>query len=233
MGWSSTEIWNRDKTTGELELAADIENMGNGNFDAVADANDESSEESSSLQLDITRSRVVDNDNSNAIHKNSDMKSVLKERYTNLPSAPWPQLNHGTSEAIVNGHMVGFDATMPPSSFNNQHSNTIVTAYYEFESKHGVGQYENWFKRILRSSEPMIIFVEPGSRWGDFVKEQRTHAPTIVAQLAFEELVMSTTFTENFWDFMFSIDSEASVHKGSSVYKIWNEKLVSWLWKYC
>jgi hypothetical protein len=157
--------------------------------------------------------------------KPTDMKSVLQQRFQDLPPAPWPQLDHRIPKAILDGEMVGFDANLPPSSFHQ--SNTIVTAYYEFTSKHSVEKYENWFQRILRTSEPMIIFVEPGSKWFEFVKKQRKHAPTIVAQLPFEELVMSTTFTEDFWNFMFSIDTEATTHRGTGVYKIWNEKLVS------
>jgi len=149
---------------------------------------------------------------------------VLQQRFQDLPPAPWPQLDHRIPKAILDGEMVGFDANLPPSSFHQ--SNTIVTAYYEFTSKHSVEKYENWFQRILRTSEPMIIFVEPGSKWFEFVKKQRKHAPTIVAQLPFEELVMSTTFTEDFWNFMFSIDTEATTHRGTGVYKIWNEKLI-------
>ncbi|GFH46807.1 hypothetical protein CTEN210_03281 [Chaetoceros tenuissimus] len=151
-----------------------------------------------------------------------DMKSKLQTRYDDLPSPPWPQLDHRIAKAILDGTIIGFD----PSQVSFDASNTIVTAYYQFTSKHGVGEYEKWFTRLLRASEPMIIFLEPGSSWYDFVLKQRTHAPTIIAPIQFNELVMSTTFTTEFWDFMFSIDLEASVHKSSNVYKIWNEKLI-------
>lgn len=151
-----------------------------------------------------------------------DMKSKLQTRYNDLPSPPWPQLDHRIAKSILDGTMIGFD----PSQVSFDATYTIVTAYYQFTSKHGVGEYEKWFTRLLRASEPMIIFLEPGSSWYDFVLKQRTHAPTIIAPIQFDELVMSTTFTTEFWDFMFSIDLEASVHKSSNVYKIWNEKLV-------
>ena len=42
----------------------------------------------------------------------------------------------------------------------------------------------------------------------------------------FSELVMSTTFTESFWKEQHTIDLEAKVHRGTGVYKIWNEKLI-------
>ena len=64
------------------------------------------------------------------------------------------------------------------------------------------------------------------SKWFDVVKELRQHAPTLVVPMKFEELVMSSTFTKEFWDYEHSIDTEAKIHKGSGVYKIWNEKLV-------
>uniref|UniRef100_A0A7S3Q266 Uncharacterized protein n=1 Tax=Chaetoceros debilis TaxID=122233 RepID=A0A7S3Q266_9STRA len=147
----------------------------------------------------------------------------IKSRYASLPSPPWPQLDHRISKAVLNGDLIGFNPSKPLAEM---HKNTIVTAYYEFTSKHSPGEYERWFERILGASEPMIIFLEPGSRWVDFVAKKRTHAPTILAQISFGEGIMSTTFTKDFWDFMFSIDTEAKVHRGSNVYKVWNEKLI-------
>lgn len=148
----------------------------------------------------------------NGPHSRDNIKSVLQQRFDNLPPAPWPQLDHRIPKAILDGDFVGFDGKLSPSSFHQ--SNTIVTAYYEFRSKHTVRQYEKWFERILQASEPMIIFVEPGSKWFQFVKERRTHAPTIVAHLSFDDTIMATTFTEEFWNFMHSIDLEAKVHRG-------------------
>lgn len=148
----------------------------------------------------------------------------IKSRYVSLPSPPWPQLDHRIPRAVLDGDLIGFDPSKP---MTETHNNTIVTAYYEFTSKHSPREYERWFERILLASEPMIIFLEPGSRWVDFVAKKRTHAPTILAQISFDECVMSTTFTKDFWNFMFSIDTEAKVHKANNVYKVWNEKLVS------
>ena len=102
----------------------------------------------------------------------------------------------------------------------------LVSAYYNFESKHKTTEYREWFVRLLRSSDPLVIFVEPESEWYDFVVERRSHAPTIVVQHPFDMLVMSTTFTESFWQEQHEIDLEANIHRGTGVYKIWNEKLV-------
>ena len=80
--------------------------------------------------------------------------------------------------------------------------------------------------RLFQTSDPMVIFVEPNSTWFDIACELRQHAPTLVVPMRFDELVMASTFTEEFWDYEHSIDLEAAIHKGSGVYKIWNEKLV-------
>ena len=58
------------------------------------------------------------------------------------------------------------------------------------------------------------------------MRQERQHAPTIIATIEFDNLVMSSTFTKEFWDYEHSIDLEAKIHKGSGVYKIWNEKMV-------
>jgi hypothetical protein len=82
---------------------------------------------------------------------------------------------------------------------------------------------------LFQISDPIIVFLEPNSKWLDVVTDLRKDAnsPTIIAQMKFDDLIMSSTFTSEFWDYEHSIDTEAKVHKGSGVYKIWNEKLVN------
>ncbi len=84
-------------------------------------------------------------------------------------------------------------------------------------------------KGLFQTSDPIIIFLEPKSKWYDIVQELRQHAPTLVVPLKFDDLVMSTTFTKQFWDYEHNIDTEAKIHKSANVYKIWNEKLVRFL----
>lgn len=100
-----------------------------------------------------------------------------------------------------------------------------MTAYYEFFSKHTAEHYKAAMIRLFPASEPMVIFVEPNSTWYDFISESRQHAPTLMVPMKFDELVMSTTFTKEFWDYEHSIDDEID-HRNADVYKIWNEKLV-------
>ena len=71
----------------------------------------------------------------------------------------------------------------------------------------------------------MIVFVEPNSRWYDFVFENRQHAPTLLIGRKFADMVMSTSFSNNFWLKAHNNSDEAFRHSIDS-YKIWNEKLV-------
>ena len=80
--------------------------------------------------------------------------------------------------------------------------------------------------RLLATSDPIIVFLETGSKEVELMRQERQHAPTIIATIEFDNLVMSSTFTKEFWDYEHSIDLEAKIHKGSGVYKIWNEKMV-------
>ena len=71
----------------------------------------------------------------------------------------------------------------------------------------------------------MIIFVEPNSKWYNFAFERRQHAPTILIERKFSDMVMSTTFSDKFWLKVHEIDHESFRHN-IDLYKIWNEKLV-------
>eukprot|EP00815_Leptocylindrus_aporus_P007786 CAMPEP_0116066424 /NCGR_PEP_ID=MMETSP0322-20121206/10366_1 /TAXON_ID=163516 /ORGANISM="Leptocylindrus danicus var. apora, Strain B651" /LENGTH=376 /DNA_ID=CAMNT_0003552959 /DNA_START=139 /DNA_END=1269 /DNA_ORIENTATION=- len=156
---------------------------------------------------------------SNEGKKDESLMDSLRRKVKSLDPPPWPQLDSRTANAIANkGILVG-----PQETSNDA---TIVSAYYNFESKHDTSSYRQWFQRLLRASDPLVIFVEPDSEWVDFVRERRTHAPTLIVPQKFDDLVMSTTFTESFWQEQHAIDLEAKIHKGTGVYKIWNEKLV-------
>lgn len=53
----------------------------------------------------------------------------------------WPQSDKRSATAIADGELIG-----PHLSAGSRHT-TVVTAYYEFESKHGVRSYEGWFEK--------------------------------------------------------------------------------------
>mmetsp|Transcript_32571 Transcript_32571/g.43296 ORF Transcript_32571/g.43296 Transcript_32571/m.43296 type:complete len:381 (+) Transcript_32571:134-1276(+) len=146
------------------------------------------------------------------------LEDRMRDKLSRLSKPPWPQQDDRIARAIAHGTVLG-----PPA---NATMSTIISAYYEFESKHSVKEYEAWFQRLLQAPDPLIIFLEPESRWISFVSERRKHAPTIIALVPFDQLVMSTTFAESLWQEQRKVDLEAKVHKGTGVYKIWNEKLI-------
>ena len=63
-------------------------------------------------------------------------------------------------------------------------------------------EYRTWFPWLLASTDPMIIFLAPYSKWSDWprmVQRQRQYAPTIIAYLPYESFVMSTHFSDELW----------------------------------
>ena len=60
----------------------------------------------------------------------------------------------------------------------------------------------------------------------DFLQENRLHAPTLIVPLPFDQLTMSTRFTDEFWKEALKRDPTRRFGKGVDVYKIWNEKIV-------
>jgi hypothetical protein len=107
---------------------------------------------------------------------------------------------------------------------------TIVTAFYEMSSKHPKNMYERTAKQLLSTSDPMIIFCEPGSSWVDFFTEERQHAPTVVVPMSAKDLRLVQRFPQDtFWKKQFEIDPEGSTHHkkiSTMLYVIWDEKLV-------
>ena len=113
---------------------------------------------------------------------------------------------------------------------NNRPTATLVTAFYEMSSKHPKRMYEKTSLQLLYTSDPMIIFCEPGSSWVTFFTEKRGHAPTIVVPMPVKELRLLQHFPqETFWKKQFEIDPEGTTHHKSintMLYIIWSEKLV-------
>jgi len=107
---------------------------------------------------------------------------------------------------------------------------TIVTAFYQMNSKHPVKMYQKSSGQLLATADPMIIFCEPNSTWVNFFIEQRKHAPTIVVPLSANDLRLKQMFPqETFWKNQYEIDPEGPTHhKGvnTMLYIIWDEKLV-------
>lgn len=101
---------------------------------------------------------------------------------------------------------------------------TVVSAYYEFPSKHGPEKYRIWVRQFLESlNSPLVFFTE--SSLVDFItncrkgKEDKTH----IICLEKENWAASTKFQPEFWQNQLILDPERSIHS-AELYKIWYEK---------
>jgi hypothetical protein len=167
----------------------------------------------------------------------------------------WPQQDDRIIQAILRGRKVGFDVHLdgvgdvgdPPDANHYTFQNTsyespirglatVVSAYYDMNSKHPHHQYVNWVPLFLSSTDPLIFFCDPGQvlwssnqTWCDFVAERRQHAPTVVVEIPFDELNTAVTFKDSFWfreAFVRDQKKKKRQKKGVDVYKIWNEKII-------
>lgn len=148
---------------------------------------------------------------------------MMQKKLGMIGTPPWPQSDNRIARAIAEGAVL-LNVSARPMETERV---TIVSAFYEFtKSKHSAEEYEVRIKRLLRTNDPLIIFVDPADRWAKFVTTRRTHAPTIVAHLPFQDLVTSTTFTDSFWQEQLDADvgGASAKQRGYDVYKIWNEK---------
>ena len=125
-------------------------------------------------------------------------------------------VHHGsilnTSAQIVNTPLALGDATM-------------VTAYFEFPSKHTSGEFTSWMQNMLSLQDPMVIFTTQDKE--QLFYRMRAHALNrtllIVMQLSDAEVVRS--YGMDFWSAQRSIDPAKNVNVNPWLYVVWNEKL--------
>ena len=101
---------------------------------------------------------------------------------------------------------------------------TIVTAYFQLNSKHPVEQYLKWMTRMLSLPDPMVIFTS-----ADLVplftrmragKLERT----VIIETQLEDTKMAREFPVEFWQRQFERDPEKGKHKSYKLFWIWNGK---------
>mmetsp|Transcript_23561 Transcript_23561/g.38386 ORF Transcript_23561/g.38386 Transcript_23561/m.38386 type:complete len:665 (-) Transcript_23561:97-2091(-) len=102
---------------------------------------------------------------------------------------------------------------------------TIVTAYFNIDSKHPHDDYIRWMKNMLSLKDPMVIFTSP-----DMVPtfhSLRSHASnsTKIITMELNETLMSRTYDVQFWQDQYAKDPERKAHRSYFIYWIWNEKL--------
>jgi len=97
---------------------------------------------------------------------------------------------------------------------------TLVSAFYEVKSLRNNFLYKRSARQITQSSDPLVIFVEPGSEWETYFTEQRRHAPTMIVPRPLKDMVCSNRFPlDDFWQVQHErLDPERNGrHKGVSM----------------
>ena len=100
---------------------------------------------------------------------------------------------------------------------------TIVTAYYEFPSKHSVAEYRAWFENFsfLNPKCPLVVYsTGPALQWIRALCSKRTERTRII-DLPMEEFELYPHLPE--LQKQTALDPEQEVHT-SLCYLIWNEK---------
>lgn len=101
---------------------------------------------------------------------------------------------------------------------------TVVSAYYEFPSKHGPEKYRIWVRQFLESlNSPLIFFTE--SKLVEFIRDCRKgkEDTTHIICVEKENWTASTKFAPEFWQAQLILDPERLIHS-AELYKIWYEK---------
>lgn len=182
------------------------------------------------------------------------VRETMKRERIVRPSPPappvkWPQTDDRIRRAIQEGDRIGpvVTSTFLLNGTEHYHWNgrdyeapvdrlaTVVSAFYDLSSKPGKEtsgrrekvEYLEWIQNFLSSTDPLVFFCERGSEWADLVRQNRQHAPTIMAYIPFRELTTSANFDESFW---LSAAQNDKMHSNKKLYvklyKIWNEKIV-------
>ena len=137
---------------------------------------------------------LLDSDTMVAMISKEDGSHTIESFPTFLPPQ-FPQRDRSVSTSLLNATFVGFPPTCCPLANNNEQKQeigqnetqdctcrspenypadgiwpkvTIVSAFYQFNSKHPTNMYKRCAWQTMQSSDPMVIFVEPGSEWGYF-----------------------------------------------------------------
>ena len=104
----------------------------------------------------------------------------------------------------------------------SENTATVVTVWYPMNSKYSPIQYIRWLQNMLELDDPMVVFTTSQEiRRIQSFREKRDTQILIIKRPFLSERMFSTTF----WDQQLAIDSERTLHKNTSLYWIWNDKI--------
>ena len=99
---------------------------------------------------------------------------------------------------------------------------TIVSAYFNIQSKFSHNQYIKWMKNLMSVNDAMVIFTE--EKYVDMIQTMRVHAPTKIISTTIEDFKSFKDYGEKYWLDQHDKDPEKAIHKNYHLYCIWNEK---------
>ncbi|KAL7545583.1 hypothetical protein ACHAWF_008932, partial [Thalassiosira exigua] len=104
---------------------------------------------------------------------------------------------------------------------------TIVTAYFEVQSKHSREEYLDWMSNFLSLDDNMVIFTTPDMV--STMKSFRAHylSKTYFIEMEMSDLPAARRYNRTFWQNQLDMDFEKGIHKSYELFWIWLSK--SWL----
>jgi len=103
---------------------------------------------------------------------------------------------------------------------------TVVTSFYNFNSKHSFEKYEKWIKNFLPNVRcNLIVFTSPNLL--DYILSLRKNTlnKTVVVYQSFDELELSQKYSE-YWNIQEQIEPDKGCGRNKNCYIIWNSKLL-------
>lgn len=130
------------------------------------------------------------------------------------------------SVLVVTSVVVGLtqsNSSLTSSRYARSSAATIVTAYYEFPSKHPSSNYHQWIQNMIGTIEnPMVIFCENEEWRAKLTTWRQRHMHQTKIILRPWETMRCSTYLDYFqkdWE----RDSEKDIHN-PKLYILWNEK---------
>ena len=128
------------------------------------------------------------------------------------------------------------DATLSPDAIftaqfpkdtddaSTKHPSTIVTAYFEFPSKHSSKEYDAWMANMLSLQDAMVIYTT--ADMVPKIERLRAHAidHTVVVATTLEDTRVAKRYDAAFWKAQHQMDIEIRTHKDVRLYWVWNSK---------
>jgi hypothetical protein len=101
---------------------------------------------------------------------------------------------------------------------------TVVSAYYQMNSKYSIHHYLNWIRLFLQNSHAHIIFFCEESL-KVFIEECRLNFKdrTLIQVVDRKDWTANTKFSQDFWLNQHIMDPEKEYHS-VDLYKVWYEK---------